>query len=63
MFGTLRYNSTNDSTEFLDCGYGFLADDQSGQPGQHVACDQCRGKKVFFMLSPERSTDRLLDCV
>ncbi|KAL9583285.1 MAG: hypothetical protein Q9203_005144 [Teloschistes exilis] len=46
MFGTLRYNSTNDSTEFMDRGYGFLLDDQHAQPGQHAACDQCRSKKL-----------------
>ncbi|KAL8692050.1 MAG: hypothetical protein Q9218_002836 [Villophora microphyllina] len=58
MFGTLRYDSTNDRTEFLDRGYGFLADAQNGQPGQHAACDQCRVDKsaVAIDARPPRVT-------
>lgn len=46
MFGTLRYDSHNDRTEFLDRSARFHVNEQNGFSGQHAACDLCRAKKL-----------------
>lgn len=46
MFGTLRYDSQSNDTEFVDGTYGFLLNDADAQATPHSACDICRMKKV-----------------
>lgn len=46
MFGTLRYDSQSNDTEFVDSTYGFLLNDADSQATPHFACDTCRMKKV-----------------
>lgn len=46
MFGTLRYDSHNNNTEFEERATGVLLNDIGHLP-QHSACDKCRAKKVL----------------
>ena len=50
MFGTLRYDSQNNDTEFVNRTYGFV-NDGDAHAAPHMACDMCQMKKVGRSIS------------
>lgn len=45
MFGTIRYAGDNKDGDFEECGTGVVDGISTNKP-QHLACDNCRVKKV-----------------